>query len=84
MKIEVELKEDVQQSRLKKGDRGYFCDYVQPVTHINHMNYEPVVVDGVMDFRHIHYAAVVVNGIVDYCPVNSLKVIQNSKFEIKI
>ena len=64
MKTKVELKADVQQSQLKKGDKGYIDGYVQAAYNVHlHQLYRS-------------YAVVVVGEIVDYCPLYNLKVIQ--------
>lgn len=56
MKTKVELKEDVQQSQLKKGDKGYIDGYVQAA---DNRGYAVVVVGEIVDYCPLYNLKVI-------------------------
>jgi len=56
MKTTVELKDDVQQSQLKKGDKGYIDGYVQAA---DNRGYAVVVVGEIVDYCPLYNLKVI-------------------------
>lgn len=56
MKTKVELKEDVKQSQLKKGDKGYIDGYVQAA---DNRGYAVVVVGEIVDYCPLYNLKVI-------------------------